>query len=93
MSKNHYQVGDHVFVLAFRSDTGCVCPPPESASAASCPIVECVVTHTSCGGVEGLYGLVWADSKEGTGLPWSGRSVFESREALKKRVESCQFPI
>ena len=88
-----YNIGDTVYILARRSPSGCVCPPPESPMAADCPIVECRVAQTNAAGVEGVYGLEWADAGESVGLPFSGRTIFPSAEALKDRVDRCQVPL
>jgi hypothetical protein len=93
MSEPKYTVGDTVYILARRSDSGCVCPPPESASAPSYPIVECRVAQVDVCGSKGVYGLVWADTEEPVGLPFSERSLWDSEEELKARVEACMVPM
>lgn len=88
-----YEIGDKVFILAKRMEGGSSSVSPESAQAPSYPIVECVVTQVDVCGIEGCYGLVWADTEEPIGLPFYERSMFPTEEALKERVEACQVPL
>lgn len=88
-----YEIGDTVFILAKRSEGGSSSVGPASAEAPSYPVVECVVTQVDVCGIQGLYGLSWADDNEPVGLPFSERQMAPTEEALREMVEHCQVPL
>lgn len=65
-----YKIGDTVYILANRGSGGTMCPPPGHPAEKGCSLHKCVVAQVDVGGVEGCYGLEWADTCVPVGLPF-----------------------